>query len=288
MTGPSTDTDSAARKLATYLGGSGCDGSVAIKLLEEFAAEILAKSQTGVYSDIEMAQAIRDGQIIVHPLVPEHIKGSSYDVTLGEWFYATSDDIQQFDPFDQDDIAEYFGEPLRATTNAEAARKFKMRPSKGCGPDHLVIPIKPGERLLCHTNEYIGIKPPGTSMMKARSSSGRIGIAACFCAGWGDPGYINRWTMEVYNLNKRAMVLLPVNMRLAQLILLRTGPCLSNYGLEGKYQAGVDLEELARNWTPEAMLPRMYKDQVIEVMPATIPTLGDLDSMLAPFLKPAA
>lgn len=286
MTEPSTVIESSAHRLAKLLRNGGDEGEL-VKQLEAYAAEITAAASTGVYSDIEVARAIRDGQIVIHPLIPDHIKGSSVDVTLGEWFYKTSDDIQQFDPFDEEDIEEYFGEPLRAMPNAAAAKKFKVRPSKAVGDDHLVIPIKPAERLLCHTNEFIGIKPPGTSMMKARSSSGRIGIAACFCAGWGDPGYINRWTMEVYNLNKRAIVLLPVNMRLAQLILLRTGACLSNYGTEGKYQAGTDVAELAKGWDPTAMLPRMFKDSVIDLMPDTIPSYDETISMLAPFLQAA-
>ncbi len=29
-------------------------------------------------------------------------------------------------------------------------------------------------------------------------------VAVCLDAGWGDPGYVNRWTLEVYNLKPTA------------------------------------------------------------------------------------
>ncbi len=72
--------------------------------------------------------------------------------------------------------------------------------------DHPVISLKPGERILAHTHEFFGIKPPGACELKARSSWARNGIAVCFDAGFVDPGYINRLTLEIYNLNHRETV----------------------------------------------------------------------------------
>lgn len=97
--------------------------------------------------------------------------------------------------------------------------------------------------------------------MQSRSTWGRNGVAVCFDAGWGDPGYINRWTMEIYNLNQRHSVVLPVGERIAQIVFMKTGPVKSAYhDLSGKYQSSLDLEELKKNWSPEQMLPRAYKD----------------------------
>lgn len=287
MTGPSTETETVARQLARALVGNGAEGDRMVELLEQFASEIVGRSQTGVYSDIQIARAVMKGHIVIHPLIPDNIKGSSYDVTLGEFFYATSDDILQFDPFNEASIRRYFGDHHTAGPNAEVADKFSIPPLQVVGPEHQVIPIKPGERLLCHTNEYIGIQPPGTTEMRARSSTGRIGIASCFCAGWGDPGYINRWTMEVYNLNQRAVVLLPVNMRISQLIFKHSGASLSNYGADGKYQSGTDLDALMSAWKPSDMLPRMFRDQVMAAMPIEIPAQAERESMLAPWLQAA-
>ena len=98
--------------------------------------------------------------------------------------------------------------------------------------------------------------------MLSRSTWGRNGVAVCFDAGWGDPGYINRWTMEIYNLNQRHSVVLPVGERIAQIVFSHTGEVSGEYSnLSGKYQTSDDLQELIKNWSPEQMLPRAYKDE---------------------------
>ena len=102
--------------------------------------------------------------------------------------------------------------------------------------------------------------------MKSRSSWGRNGVAVCFDAGWVDPGYINRITLEIYNLNMHESVVLPVGERIGQLIFHTTGPVDGDYsdgrdGMSGKYQHTNDLDELIRTWSPEQMLPRAYKDR---------------------------
>jgi deoxycytidine triphosphate deaminase len=97
--------------------------------------------------------------------------------------------------------------------------------------------------------------------MQSRSTWGRNGVAVCFDAGWGDPGYINRWTMEIYNLNQRHSVVLPVGERIAQIVFMETGEVEGSYdNLSGKYQTSQDLTLLMKNWSPEQMLPRAYKD----------------------------
>ena len=92
-------------------------------------------------------------------------------------------------------------------------------------------------------------------------------MAVCFDAGWIDPGYINRITLEIYNLNRHESVVLPVGERVGQLIFHTTSsPVQGDYttgrgGISGKYQTTSDLAELIRTWQPQHMLPRAYKDQ---------------------------
>ena len=121
-----------------------------------------------------------------------------------------------------------------------------------------VILLAPGERILGHTEEFVGIRD-GVSEMRARSTWGRCGITVALCAGWGDPGYVNRWTMEIAN-NNPSWVPLLVGERIAQIVFHQTGPVAHYYGDGGKYQVGDDFDGLIRNWSPEQMLPRAYKD----------------------------
>ena len=46
-------------------------------------------SDGGVYSNVQIKEAINTGHIVFHPYIEENIAGSSVDVTLGHWFYRT-------------------------------------------------------------------------------------------------------------------------------------------------------------------------------------------------------
>lgn len=216
-----------------------------------------------VYSNVEIEDAIKRGHIIFHPYQPKHINGSSVDVTLGEWFYRTDRKSPStvYNPFDKAEVDRYFGEAQKAITHAEWCAQTGNPPLENIPADHPVIILEPGERILAHTQEFIGILPPGTTSMQSRSTWGRNGLAVCFDAGWGDPGYVNRWTLEVYNLNQRHSIVLPVGERIAQLVFMHTGEVKGDYTtLSGKYTPSIDLDELIAKWAPEQMLPRAYKD----------------------------
>jgi len=43
---------------------------------------------------------------------------------------------------------------------------------------------------------------------------------------------------------------------------------LESYEHIGKYQTSSDVEQLKRDWTPDSMLPKMYKDREIGKPPA--------------------
>ncbi len=218
-----------------------------------------------VYSNIQIKNAIKKGHIVYHPYTEANIAGSSIDVTLGEWFYRTERPSEGgfYNPFEKAAVQKYFGEPQKAVTHKHWAEKHGRKLFDNIPPEHPIIVLRPKERILGHTHEFIGIKAPGTSTMQARSTWGRNGVAVCLDAGWGDPGYINRWTMEIYNMNEHESVVLPVGERVAQMVFYETGPVDSEYKkLSGKYQSGesADLASIISSWTPDQMLPRAYKD----------------------------
>ena len=223
----------------------------------------------GVYSNTEIRAAIKKGQIVCEPFDPKHVSHASLDVTLGYYYYRTErvGDHTIYNPFDKADVARYFENPLKAVPHQAWCAENGIVPLKGIPPEHPIIPLHPGERILAHTHEFFGIKPPGGCEIKSRSSWGRNGIAVCFDAGWVDPGYINRLTLEIFNLNQRETMLLPVGERIAQAIFIKTGKVDGNYGqgrddgFSGKYQTGTDLAALIKNWSPELMLPKSYKDK---------------------------
>lgn len=217
----------------------------------------------GVYSDLEIKRALAYGHIRIYPFEETNLSGSSYDLRLGEYFYIT-DRMQNrpvYNPYDEDDVDRYF-EAKKAEPHHELCAKRGLEPFKNIPADHPLIILNPHERILAHTHEFIGINPPGTSQMQARSTTGRNGIVVCKDAGWGDPGFRGRWTMEIQNDNNER-VPLPVGIRIAQMVFLHTGSTQSNYGNNNKkYYHTKSLEEEIRNWQPEMMLPKAYKDEI--------------------------
>lgn len=221
-------------------------------------------SASGVYSNREILAALKTGHIVCQPFATSQLTGSSIDVTLGRWYYkteyATASDF--YNPFSKADVQRYFSGPFEAEQHQAWAQQASRQLFENIDAEQLIIVLKPHERILAHTHEFIGINPPGTSTMQARSTWGRNGVAVCLDAGWGDPGYINRWTMEIYNLNQHHSVVLPVGERIAQIVFHHTGPVDGSYHeLSGKYQSTPDLATLRSQWQPQQMLPQAYKDQ---------------------------
>lgn len=223
---------------------------------------------TGVYSDLQIKDAIKAGKILVDPYNPKHVKGSSYDVSLGWWYYQTEARPQPiYNPFDEKNIERYFGKPKLAIPHKQYIQEQALLPFKGIPLNHPIIVLRPGERILGHTHEFIGISGnAGTTMMKARSTWGRNGISVCHDAGWGDPGYVNRWTMEIINLNKDASVPLAVGERVGQIVFFHTGEVQNPY--RSKYQDADHnlsptklLASVKAAWRPEQMLPSAFKDK---------------------------
>ena len=158
---------------------------------------------------------------------------------------------------------EVWGSPQEAVKAQGVFDEFKVQ-IENIKPDDRVILIQPKETILAHTNEFIGGKKNITTMMKSRSSMGRSFINACKCAGWGDIGYINRWTLEITNFSNSYAIPLVVGRRIAQIVFLYTGETSRSYANEGKYQTNTDLETLKLNWSPEMMLPRLDRDKDIK------------------------
>jgi dCTP deaminase len=251
-----------------------------------------------VLSNQQIFDARDRGHVVIEPYVEANVRKSSVDLTLGEWFYRGS--IEEggiYNPFDEADVERNYVGPFQAKPYLNVWRKLletgkgyavngwpypkgfspldprsPIDESKRTGDDlvnipanHPLIMLLPGEFILAHTHEFIGIHPPGTTEMRARSTWGRSRISACLCAGWGDPGYINRWTMEIHNFGPKA-VPLPIGERIAQMIFHETGPVAGGtYGNEttydSKYQGSSEIAEVMAQWKPTALLPRSYKDE---------------------------
>lgn len=217
--------------------------------------------------------AIDNGRIFVHPFEPKNVNSASIDVRLGRHFYVES--YRQgfghhsqplcLNPWSEESVEAAWDEGDLQTLDMLPNSERTFMEKHGFTE---AIRLNPGETALAHTMEFIG----GTDnlivpSMQARSSLGRCNVSVCSCAGWGDVRYHNRWTLELKNRSQRHAVLLPVGMRIAQIVFEEgTEPTDKQYQqLGGKYQdTHATLHELVEAWKPSDMLPKAWKDRELE------------------------
>lgn len=208
-------------------------------------------------------QHIKEGNIFINPFNPKNLKTTSYDARLGKNFFQEqsfgTSSRRIFNPFNPLDIKRYWGKPQKAIKVKEWIKE--NGPLINIKDEDQIIILGPGETILAHTEEFIGGRNCVSTEMRARSSMGRIGITVCKCAGWGDLGFCNRWTMEMSNHLKDTPVVLVTGMRVAQIAFYQVDPLPETYSKTGgQYQTTDDTEKMIREWSPYSMLPKFCRN----------------------------
>jgi dCTP deaminase len=67
--------------------------------------------------------------------------------------------------------------------------------------------LRPHQLLLCSTQEYVDIPYDIQAQVHGKSSLGRLGLLVHVTAGFIDPGFKGKITLEMYNLNNRSILL---------------------------------------------------------------------------------
>src|SRR5687767_1913916 len=125
--------------------------------------------RTMILTDIQILEAIDNGDIVIDPFDRSCLGTNSYDVHLA--------------PF----MAVYTADALDAKLHNEI-HHFEI------GPEGYVI--RPGELYLGVTTEYTETHC-AVPFLEGKSSVGRLGIDIHATAGKGDVGYCNTWTLEI-------------------------------------------------------------------------------------------
>lgn len=165
-----------------------------------------------IFSDREIKRLIEKQELICEPLIDNSIQPASIDCRLGDKFLVIDSN-----------------EMSHLTLSTEV--KYREVVSES-------FTIPPKSFVLATTVEYIELPDDIACFVEGRSSIGRLGLFIQN-AGWVDPGFKGKITLELYNANELP-IQLEAGRRICQFVFARTGfPSEFPYGhasRKSKYQ----------------------------------------------------
>ncbi|MBM4436162.1 MAG: dCTP deaminase [Actinobacteria bacterium] len=171
-----------------------------------------------VLSDRSLRELVAAGRLRIDPFDPTAVQPSSVDLRLGTKFRVfVNRSHSHIDPrLDQSDL----------TQLVEAV------------PEQPFV-LHPGEFVLGSTLEIVEMPGDLVGRIEGKSSLGRLGLMVHSTAGYVDPGFRGKLTLELAN-NARLPILLWPGMRVGQLsVMTLSTPADRPYGspgLHSKYQ----------------------------------------------------
>lgn len=166
-----------------------------------------------ILSDSDIKKHIKEGLILIDPLEdPERqIQPSSVDLRIGSEFKGFRIIRKPcIDPKDKSDIESYM----------ESFHITEKEP----------FIIHPGEFALATTFEKVKLPDNLVARVEGRSSMGRLGITMHVTAGYIDPGFCGKITLEISNIGKMPVALYP-GQRVCQIVFeTMTSPAEKPYG----------------------------------------------------------
>lgn len=163
-------------------------------------------------SDKKIREYIKSGKITIIPFEESQLGPSSYDLRFGFKFRIFKNTAEAFiDP------KKFNDEMIGKTENEEyILYHYKYTDLFQLKSENSIFVIHPNEFVLASVFEYIKLADNIAAQIQGRSSFARLGLLAHTSAGWVDPGYSGHLTLELYNANKKPIILRPL-MKIAQI-----------------------------------------------------------------------
>ena len=187
-------------------------------------------------SDKSFKSEIEKGSLIVKPFDPACVQPASIDLKLSNEFRVFKHTNHALI-----DIKENFGEYTELLKIDDGDR----------------FVLHPGEFVLGSTIEWVEVPQHLVGRIEGKSSLGRLGVIVHATAGFVDPGFKGKLTLEISNVGKIPIALYP-GMRIAQFSVIQlTEPAETSYGdsrLNSKYQGqeGPVESQIHKNYHPRA------------------------------------
>lgn len=165
---------------------------------------------SAIMSDVEIADALLSGELVVTPLVSPEQLGPTIDLRLGtEFSVKRMDKLPFFDVFRFRDDA--------GKNGIEAQRYNERVRITSLGKPFF---LHPGQLALGSTLEHIELSSSIGAFLEGRSSWAREGLNVHTTAGFIHPGSKGVIVLELFNNGQHALPLYP-GMRVAQLLPYR-------------------------------------------------------------------
>lgn len=160
-----------------------------------------------ILSDGTLREMIEDGRLGVEPLGDDSIQPASIDCRLGTHYLVVEENSMDV-----------------LTMDSEI--KYRELESED-------FTLPPHSFVLATTQEYVKLPNDLTAFVEGRSSIGRMGLFIQN-AGWVDPGFEGRITLEIYNANSLP-IKLKAGRRICQLVFCKMDKA-AEVPYAGKYQ----------------------------------------------------
>lgn len=160
-----------------------------------------------ILSDNTLKAMIKSGELIVDTIDEQSIQPASIDCRLGNHFLVVEDNQME-------------------SISLDSEIKYREIENES-------ITIPPHSFLLATTQEYIKLPNNLTAFVEGRSSIGRIGLFIQN-AGWVDPGFEGRITLELFNASSLPIIL-QAGKRICQLVFCKMDK-EADSPYQGKYQ----------------------------------------------------
>ena len=175
-----------------------------------------------VLSDRDIRRQIAQGRIVIDPYDDDAVQPASVDLRLGSPLLVENpSQLALIDPFERSD------DQWRTVELYETAH----------------YPLQPGEFALGITAENVEIPDDIVGRLDGKSSLGRLGLVVHSTAGFVDPGWQGKLTLELSNLSNRPIALYK-GMKISQISFVwLSSPAERPYGSEGlnsKYQGQME------------------------------------------------
>jgi dCTP deaminase len=160
-----------------------------------------------IISDSTIKELLKTGDLVIDPFEDVLLQPASIDLRLGTHYLKI--DENQMEIMTLEDKLNY----------------------NEINSEQIVIP--PHSFLLATTEEFIQLPNNLTAFVEGRSSIGRMGLFIQN-AGWVDPGFAGKITLELYNAN-RLPIKLKAGRRICQLVIAKMDK-KAEFPYQGKYQ----------------------------------------------------